>query len=93
MQEQGLALAAAAAEAGGAEAAAAAAQLEGQVQRDPGAGGADRVAHRDRAAVDVDVARVDLQVAHRLQRDRRERLVDLVEVDVLRCLALPARAP
>src|SRR5207344_3039820 len=72
VQEQGLALAAAAAE------------LEGQVQRDPGAGGSDRVAHGDRAAVDVDVARVDPQVLHRLQRHRRERLVDLVEVDVLR---------
>ena len=57
VQEQGLALAAAAAQAGRAEAAAAAAQLQGQVQRDPGARGADRVAHRDRAAVDVDVAR------------------------------------
>src|SRR6476659_1678947 len=90
VQEKGLALAAAAAERGGAETTAAPAELEGQVQRDPGAGGADRVAHGDRAAVDVDVARVDPQVLHRLQRHRGERLVDLVKVDVARRLAGPA---
>ena len=53
--DQGVALAAAAAQRGRADAAAAALQLEREVQHDAGAGHADRVAERDRAAVDVDL--------------------------------------
>jgi hypothetical protein len=52
-------------------------RARGQVQRDPGTRGVDRVAHGDRATVDVDVLVGDVQITHRLQRDRRERLVDL----------------
>src|SRR4249920_790160 len=52
-EEQRLALAAAAAQRGRAEPAAAAAELVAQVHRDPGAGGPDRVADGDRAAVHV----------------------------------------
>src|SRR5271170_1675793 len=74
-QQQRLALAAAAAQRGRTEAAAAAAQLAVQVQGDPGARRADRVADRDRAAVDVHHVVADTEVAHGLDRDRRERLV------------------
>src|SRR4051812_30581190 len=62
--------------AGRAAPATAAAQLQGQVQRAPGPRGADRVPHRDRAAVDVHVLIGDVQITHRLQRHRGERLVD-----------------
>ena len=48
----------------------------------PGAGAADRVAERDRAAVDVDPVRVGLVHAQPGQHHRRERLVDLEQVDV-----------
>jgi alkylation response protein AidB-like acyl-CoA dehydrogenase len=48
----------------------------------PGAGRADRVAERDRAAVDVDPVLVRLVHPHPGQRDRRERLVHLEQVDV-----------
>ena len=57
MQDQRVALAAAAAQRGRAGAAAAALELERQRQRQPRAGHADRVAERDRAAVDVDDVR------------------------------------
>src|SRR5690242_10170768 len=62
VQEQGLALAAAAAQAGGAQPAAAAGQFQREVQGDPGAGRADRVAHGDGPAVDVHGAVVDAQI-------------------------------
>ena len=42
----------------------------------------DRVAERDRAAVDVHALGIEAEVAHRLERHRGERLVDLPEVDV-----------
>ena len=45
-------------------------------------GRADRMAERDRAAVDVDQLRADAEVAHRLDGDRGERLVDLDQVQV-----------
>src|SRR6185437_2178024 len=44
---------------------------------------ADRVAERDRAAVDVDLLAVEPEVANDLLHDDSERLVDLEEVDVL----------
>ena len=50
-------------------------------------GGADRVAERDRAAVDVDLVLVDAEHPHRVERDRGEGLVDLPEVDVVGRLA------
>src|SRR5262245_12526778 len=48
---------------------------------------ADRVAERDRAAVDVDARRVELQLACDGHRLNREGLVELDEVDVA---ALPS---
>jgi len=66
-------------------------ELEGQVQRDPGTRGVDRVAHGDRATVDVDVVIGDVEITHRLQGDRRERLVDLEQIHLRRGLALPAQ--
>jgi hypothetical protein len=53
-----------------------------QCAEDAGAGRADRVAERDRAAVDVDAVLVDAEQPHRVQRDRGERLVDLPQIDV-----------
>jgi hypothetical protein len=44
------------------------------------------IAHVD---VDVDVLVGDVQITHRLQRDRRERLVDLEQVHIGRGPALP----
>ena len=46
------------------------------------AGGAERVAHGDGAAVDVDAGGVDVEGLHEAQHDRGEGLVDLEEVDV-----------
>src|SRR5688572_31228855 len=48
----------------------------------PGAGRADRVAERDRAAVDVHALHVGLVNRRPRKHDRRERLVDLDDVDV-----------
>ena len=58
-------------------------QLEREVQREPGAGHADRVAERDGAAVDVDavLGRRRARVID-CSADRRERLVDLDQVEV-----------
>ena len=47
-----------------------------------GAGGADGVAERDGAAVDVDEVQVDVVLAGPGEHHRRERLVDLEEVEV-----------
>ncbi len=63
-------------------------ELEGEVQGDPRAGHADRVAQGDRTAVDVDLVGVDPQLLGRGQPDGRERLVDLDEVEVGRGDAL-----
>ena len=91
--DEGVALAAAAAQRGRADAAAATLELERQVQGDPGAGHADRVAERDRAAVDVDLVGVDAQLPGRGQADRGERLVDLDQVEVGGRDALLLRRP
>ena len=48
----------------------------------PGAGGADRVAEGDRAAVDVDLVHVDPVLAGPREDDGGERLVDLEQVEV-----------
>ena len=80
--DEGVALAAAAAERRRADAAAATLELERQVQGDPGAGHADRVPQGDRAAVDVDLVGVEAELLGRGQPDRRERLVDLDQVEV-----------
>src|SRR6266571_6107086 len=82
LEQQRISLAAAAAERRRAEPAAPAAQLADQVQRYPRPRGADRVADRDGAAVDVDPVRADAEVAHRLDGDGGERLVDLDQVQV-----------
>src|SRR6478735_5185124 len=78
--DQRVALAAAPAQGRGADAAAATLELEGQVQHDPGAGHADRVAERDRPAVDVDLGVVEAELAGRGDADGGERLVELDEV-------------
>src|SRR3954470_22892517 len=50
---------------------------------DARAGHAERMAHRDRAAVDVQLVDVDAEILRGRQHLRRERLVDLDEVDVV----------
>ena len=80
--DQRVALTAATTQGGRADAAAAALELERQVQHDPGAGHADRVAQRDRAAVDVDLGLVEARGAGGVDADRRERLVELDQVEV-----------
>ncbi len=50
---------------------------------DAGAGHAERVAERDRAAVDVELLARDAEVLGRRDHLRGERLVDLDEVDVV----------
>ena len=82
-EQEGVALAATAAQRGRAEPAAAAPQLERQGQRKPGARRADRVAEGDRAAVDVDPVQVDAEQLRGVDADRRERLVDLDQVEVV----------
>src|SRR5690606_8255050 len=80
--DEGVALSAAAAQRGRTDPAAATLQLQRQVQQDPRSGHADRVAERDRAAVDVDLVRVQAQLLGRRQTDGREGLVDLDQVQV-----------
>jgi hypothetical protein len=53
-----------------------------QVQGDPGAGRPDGVAEGDGPAVHVDLLVPDAQVAHGLDGDRGERLVDLDQVQI-----------
>src|ERR1043165_855276 len=65
------------------------AHLVEQRDEDAAARGADRVADRDGAAVDVDLARVPAHLVVDGARLRREGFVDLEEVEVLR---LPAGA-
>src|SRR3954454_9886103 len=78
-----VALAAARADRGAAEPAAAALELERERPEDPGAGGADRMAERDGAAVHVDLVLVDAEHPDRVEHHGGERLVDLPEVDVV----------
>src|SRR5579871_839934 len=80
--EDRVALSAARADRGAAQPAAAAAQLVDERGEDSRAGGADRVAERDGAAVDVDALLVDAEHPDRRDHDRCERLVDLPQVDV-----------
>src|ERR1700749_481520 len=46
------------------------------------AGRAKRMAHRDRAAIDIDPALVEVERLAKAQHDRSERLVDLEQIDV-----------
>src|SRR4029077_8134426 len=75
-----VALAPARADRGDAEATAATAQLVHERADDASAGGGDRVAGGDRAAVDVDLVLVDAEHPHRVEGDRGEGLVDLPEI-------------
>src|ERR1700754_69615 len=77
------ALAAADAERREAVLAAGAVQLVDERAEDHPAGRAERVAHGDRAAVDVDLLHVEAHVSHEAQHDRGEGLVDLDQVEVL----------
>src|SRR5690348_15767728 len=83
LDDHRVALTAARADRGAAQPAAAPAQLEHERAEDPRARGADRVAERDRAAVDVDLVLVDPEHPDRVQRHRREGLVDLPQIDVV----------
>jgi hypothetical protein len=60
---------------------------------DAGAGGAQRVAERDGAAVEVDLGDVEAELVDAGQRLRSERLVELDDVDVARASGRRARAP
>src|SRR4051794_25229508 len=82
-ENDGVALATAGADRGHPEPTAAAAQLVHERAEDPRAGRADRVAERDRPAIHVHLRVVDAEHAHGVERDRRERLVDLEQVDVV----------
>ena len=73
-------------------AAAGALELVQQRGHQPGAGRAERVAERDRAAVDVDLGEVGAGLLLPREHDRRERLVDLDEVDVVERHARSSRA-
>src|SRR3954471_17750758 len=81
-QQQCVSLTAAAAQRRSPQAAAAALELIGKRNRESGPGRADRMSERDGAAIDVDPLRVDAEQSRRVDGDRRERLVDLDEVEV-----------
>src|SRR5919107_4411347 len=83
LDDGGDAHAAADAERGEAAAQVATLELVDERAEDHRAGGAERVTHGDRAAVDVGDLVADVQVAHEAHRDGGERLVDLEQVDVL----------
>ena len=55
------------------------------------AGGADRMAERHGAAVDVDLVPIDPGLAQEPHHDRGERLVDLEQVDVVEASCPPSR--
>ena len=74
-------------------AAAGALELVEQRGHQASAGAAERMAERDRAAVDVDLAHVGVQLLLPREHDRGERLVDLDQVDVVDGQAGLARAP
>ena len=57
-------------------------ELVEQRAEDHRAGRAERMAHGDGAAVDVDLGVVEVERLQVAQHDRRERLVDLEQVDV-----------
>ena len=59
-------------------------ELVEQRDHEAGAGRAERVPERDRAAVDVDLLVFEVGLAQPRHRHRGERLVDLDEVDVAR---------
>src|SRR5215218_4154860 len=83
LEDHRVALTAAGADRRDAEAAATPPQLVDQRAEDACARGTDRVAQRDRAAVDVHLGLVDAEHPHRVDRDRGEGLVDLEDVDVV----------
>src|SRR5690348_3513566 len=83
LDNNGVALATARADRRAAKATATPAQLQDERAEDPRARCADRVTERDGAAVDVDLVLVDPEHPDRVQRDRRERLIDLPQVNVL----------
>src|SRR5688572_18042594 len=80
--DQSVALTTTTAQRRGTHAAATPLQLQSEVQGDAGAGHADRVAQRDGAAVDVDLVLGNAELLGRHDADRRERLVDLDQVEV-----------
>ena len=57
-------------------------ELQRQMQRDARTRGADRMSEGDRTAVDVDDLRVDPELPGGGDTDRRERLVDLDQIQV-----------
>ena len=65
-------------------AAAALAELVHELRRELRAGRAERMTERDRAAVDVHLLFVEPEIAHDGHDLRRERLVELDQVDVVR---------
>src|SRR5437763_2918089 len=83
LDDHRIALAAARADRGAPETAAPPAQLVHERPEDPCPRGADRVPERDGPAIDVDPVGIDAEHPDRVQGDRRERLVDLPQLDVL----------
>ena len=69
---------------------AAAPQLERQRQQQARAGHAERMAERDRAAVDVDLVAIEAELLLDGEILRGERLVDLDEIDVVERQAWPS---
>src|ERR1700694_4883368 len=80
-EQRRLALRHAAADRRGTVAATAAAQLVHERHEDARSAGADRMPDGNGATVDVDALLVDLEHARAYDRHRRERLVDLDEVE------------
>ncbi|CDN41361.1 hypothetical protein BN871_AF_00170 [Paenibacillus sp. P22] len=64
-------------------AAASAAQLVDQRDADLGAGAAERMAQRDRAAVDIDLLLVDAELPDDMEALGGERFIDFIEIDLL----------
>src|SRR5205085_8174697 len=87
LEDDRVALPAAGADRRAAQAATAAAKLVDQRADDASARRADGVPQGDRPAVHVHLLLVDPEHPHRVDRDRRERLVDLPKLDVVRRLA------
>src|SRR5829696_3929212 len=74
-----------------ADASAAAAQFLDQAEDDPGTAGADRVAERDRAAIDIDATGVNAETLAGDDGNTGESLVDFPDVNVRRFEPSPGK--
>src|SRR4029077_18223003 len=83
-KNQGVTLTATTTQRRGANTTATTPQLQRQMQRDPRPGHPQRMPHRDRATIDIHLAGIKSEFARGCDPHRRECLVDLHQIQILR---------